>query len=421
MMPIIRSKLATYVERTRKLIFSPVYLERSRERPEDFTRKRKMHFPNLIMFMVSRKKNSTQNALENFFEKLGEKVFMTQQAFSEARYKVKVSALTTLFYLSVQIAYEGYYETYLGYRILAIDGTKLALPDIELLGKIYGTMGADSSSPTAQGSVCYDILNKVVVDALIEPLTTDERTLAMMHVSNLEKSRRFKKELIIMDRGYPSFELIHALHEAGVTFVMRVKKGFNNDIDAQKETDGRVTLRKKGYPDIEIRVIKVELPTGETEVLISNLFSKGMGIAAFKKLYFLRWPVETKIDEVKNKLEIENFTGYSKKSIEQDFYASMYLANIAAAACWEAQAQANEARRDKNNKYEYKINVNHAIGVLKDRFIYALSLDADICADEIETIINLLAKRVCPVKPNRSFPRKTPRKAKFHSNFKSNA
>ena len=203
---------------------------------------------------------------------------------------------------------------------------------------------------------------------------------------------------------------------------MRVKKGFNNDIDTQSADDGRVTLNKKGYPGIEIRVIKVKLSTGETETLITNIFDKGMGTAAFKKLYFLRWPVETKIDIIKNKLEIENFTGYSKKSIEQDFYATMYLTNIAAAACWEAQALADETREGKNNKYEYNINVNHAVGVLKDRFIYALSLDADAAADEIDNIINLLALRVCPVKPERSFIRNpSPRKVKFHANSRSNA
>jgi hypothetical protein len=344
---------------------------------------------------------------------------MTQQAFSEARNKLKASALSHLFYMTARLPYNGYYDTYRGYRVLAIDGSKMALPDIELLGEIYGVMGADRSSPTAQASICYDVLNKIIVDGQIAPLTTDERTLALRHIKNLEKSRRFEKELAIFDRGYPSFELIHGLVEETISFLMRVKRGFNKDIDAQTKSDGIVLLKKKGYPDIKLRVIKIVLESGETEVLITNIFKRNMGVKAFKQLYFMRWPVETKYDEVKNKLEIENFTGNSKKAIEQDFYATMYLSNVAAVAWWEAQAKVEKDREGKNNKYEYKVNVNHEIGVLKDRLIYALTNDDP--SNEVEKIISLLAIRVCPVKHNRSVKRNnSPRKSKFHWNSRSN-
>jgi hypothetical protein len=414
-----RTDIDNYTQETKTTINSQPFLDASREKPTDFTRNRKMPFFQLIFFILTRSKGSTQNALETFFQKLGDEVHMTQQAFSEARNKLKVAAFSYLFYMTARIAYDGYYDTYRGYRILAIDGSKLALPDIELLGRIYGTMGSNSSSPTAQASICYDVLNKVVVDALIKPLTTDERALALSHVNNLEKSRRFNKELVIMDRGYASFELIEGLQNEGVSFLMRVKRGFNRDIDAQTAADGCVTLRKQGHDDIKIRVIRFKLPSGEIETLITDIFARNMGVKAFKKLYFMRWPVETKYDEVKNKLEIENFTGNSKKAIEQDFYATMYLTNIAAAAWWEAQAIVEEKQKGKNNKYKYQVNVNHEIGVLKDRFIYALSLDDP--GNEIEKIIFLLAKRVSPIKPDRSVIRnKSPRKSKFHSNHRSN-
>ncbi|MCM1992419.1 hypothetical protein [Oceanirhabdus seepicola] len=43
---------------------------------------------------------------------------------------------------------------------------------------------------------------------------------------------------------------------------------------------------------------------------------------------FLTLRVEVKYDELKNRLEIENFTGRTKIAIEQDFYASIYQSNI---------------------------------------------------------------------------------------------
>ena len=117
---------------------------------------------------------------------------------------------------------------------------------------------------------------------------------------------------------------------------------------------------------------------------------------------------------------IENFTGWTKKAVEQDFYATMYLSNIAAAARWEAQVIVDDERIGKNNKYFYQVNVNHEIGVLKDRLIFALSTRNP--AKEIEKIIFRLAKCVCPIKPDRHFVRnKSPRKSKFHSNSRSNS
>jgi len=415
----LRTVLERYTDLTRDEVDSVGYLNSSKENPQDFTRNRKMPFSKLIRFMLTRVKGSTQNALEKYFDKLGEDIHMTQQALSEARSKLKVYAFSHLFYLTARIAYGGYYDTFKGYRVTAIDGSKIALPDIELLKTIYGVMGANSSSPTAQGSICYDVLNKVVVDAQIEPLVVDERTLALRHIKNMELSRRFEKELVIMDRGYASFDLVSELRKENIAFLIRVKSKFNKDIDAQTEPDGIVALRKEGCTDMEVRVIKVTLDSGETETLITSLFEEDMGVDDFKELYHLRWPVETKFDEVKNKLEIENFTGNSRKAVEQDFYATMYLANIAAAARWEAQAIVEDERKGKDNKYEYQVNVNHEIGVLKDRFIYALA--GNNASKEIEKIIWLLAKRVCAIKPGRSFGRnKTPRKSKHHWNLRKN-
>jgi len=415
----IESEFCGYITDSIEKIDAESYLNASKNRPEDFTRKRKMTFPELIRFMLCRRKGSTQNELEHYFEQIKVDRLMTQQAFSEARMKIQDSAFSMLFYNIAGYFYRAHeHKTWRGYRLLAIDGSKIALPDVALLGRIYGTMGADSSSPTAQASVCYDILNDNLVDALIEPLACDERTLALEHIKNLEKSFRQEKELIIADRGYPSFEIFHELRNEKIDFLMRVKRGFNVEIDAQESPDGQVTLRKNGYEPMSLRVIKLVLPSGEIETLITTLEDDSLTIDDFKTLYFLRWPVETKYDIVKNKLQIENFTGCSKLAVRQDFYATMYLANMAAAARRHAQPLVDAQRKGKNNKYQYQVNVNHEIGVLKDHLIYALTSKNP--AKEAEKILWLLAKRVCPVKPTRSPKRSPPRKAKFHANHRAN-
>jgi hypothetical protein len=65
------------------------YENRSKKRTQDFSRDRKMPFKKLMWFMLSLVKESSQNALERLFPKIKEAVHLTQQAFSQARQKVK--------------------------------------------------------------------------------------------------------------------------------------------------------------------------------------------------------------------------------------------------------------------------------------------------------------------------------------------
>jgi hypothetical protein len=138
-------------------------------------------------------------------------------------------------------------------------------------------------------------------------------------------------------------------------------------------------------------------------------------------LYFKRWPIEGKYDEVKKELEEENISGILADNIRQDFYAAMTLANIGAELYEGAQEEVEEEQRGKGNKRKYQVNVNHEIGVLKDRLIIMLLEDEGKKRGQmLEETVELLKRRIIPVRPNRSIPRKTPRKVKFHHNHKSN-
>jgi hypothetical protein len=228
------------------------------------------------------------------------------------------------------------------------------------------------------------------------------------------------KELILFDRGYPSFELIRGLLERKIHYVMRAREKFSKAIDGLGCGD-RVIELTHGKERVPVRVVKFRLPSGTVETLITDITDTRYGADGFKALYFKRWPVETKYDQIKNKLEIENFSGELPDNIRQDFYAAMILTNLAAEFLRGAQEAADEERQGKENKWRYKVNVNHAIGVLKDRLIQALLIDDHKKrTKKFGEVIKLLGKRVIPVRPNRSLPRTIPRKAKFHRNRKSN-
>ena len=80
---------------------------------------------------------------------------------------------------------------------------------------------------------------------------------------------------------------------------------------------------------------------------------------------------------------------------------------MVAIAANEAQPIADSIREDKDNKYEYQINKNQAIGVFKDCYIEALLMDNRFkCARECAKIISLVAQSVVPVRPDRSVLKK---------------
>jgi hypothetical protein len=407
--------------KTTELIHSFEYKNRSRKSKTDFIRTRKMPFEEAILFMIESLKCSTQSALRRFFDKLGKEQTMKQQSFSDVRQKINVSAFVELFKLSADVITQERNAKWNGYRVYAIDGSKITLPADKGLLSYYGGLGGGGISATAQGSVLYDVINDIVIAANIEPMSVDERTLAKAHIDECAKMFPDEKKLLILDRGYPSFEIMEKMESNDLFYLMRVRKKFNLDIDAQTTPDGYVELRKGGKT-LRVRVIKLKLENGTEETLVTNIRDKRLGKAAFKKLYFMRWPVETKYDIVKNKIQVENFSSRTIEGVQQDFFAAMYLVNVAAAAAYDAQAEIDAARDGKDNKYKYKPNINELIGVLKDHLVIALThTDQRKQAEAVMRIIDKISDAVVPIRLNRSVNRRScTRKSKFHHNKKAN-
>ncbi len=168
-----------------------------------------------------------------------------------------------------------------------------------------------------------------------------------------------------MDRGYASEKLIKKLSEKS-SFLFRLRRRFNTEIDMLPIGDHILTL----YENIKVRVVKFVLPSGEIETLVTNLFE--LDESEFKELYFKRWPVEIKFDIVKNKLELPAFGGFTENVILQDFWISMFLANMVSLAKHEDDKEVKNARLNKDNKYEYQTNINTIIGSLRDKLAEAV-------------------------------------------------
>ena len=393
-------------------------LNESRLKPQYFTRKRKLPFYALLKFLLSMHKTSTQSALGKFLERKG--ITMSQQALSKARSKFDHTPFLKLFNGIRNAFYSSEYidklHKFNGKFLIAIDGSDTALPNLPSLLKKFGGTGSKASSPTARMSIAYDILNDFIMEANFSPLIVSERDHAKNHIEQVGKIIDWKDSVFIMDRGYASQELIELLSKKSF-YLFRLRTKFNTEIDALPLGSHIITM----YGNVKVRIVKFVLPSGEIESLLTNLFD--LDESEFKDLYFKRWRIEVKYDVVKNKMEMPCCSGFSENVIMQDFWISIYLANMAAIAKNEADEKIKEERLDKDNKYEYQTNVNTLIGSMRDRLADAVfTRNPAQRQKKLERNILEIQKSVVPIRPDDgNTPRlENPRKVKYHHNKRSN-
>jgi hypothetical protein len=155
------------------------------------------------------------------------------------------------------------------------------------------------------------------------------------------------------------------------------------------------------------RVIHISLDDGEREALITNIGAEVLEYGEFKGLYHRRWGIETKYRQVKQRLELEGFSGRLADNIKQDFYAMMTVSNMLAGIVREADRKVKKEREKRGNKYEYQVNVNHAVGVFKDRL---LGVVAEVGRGRgvvmMKELVREIKRRVVPIRLEREVGRK---------------
>ncbi|WP_258112653.1 IS4 family transposase [Alicyclobacillus sp. SP_1] len=405
----------------------------ARKSEKDFTRERKVGFVPLVLLIFNMVRKSSQLEIDEFRERFMPESALatsyTKQSFSKARQKIRPEAFVTLNDVYIRTFYADHdYKTHKGFRMFAMDGCVLEVPNTAQTQRQYGYVTNKMKNfklARALSSHLYDVENRLAVSTTIGRYDTNERVLAK---ANIEKMLTLIPEtspyetVVLFDRGYPSIEFIHYLMQRRVHFVMRVSTWFCKEIMQTQTMDEiaqlRITkerakeLRKQRTPVPEgtvlpIRVVKLPLSTGETELLITDLREDKLSQAEMGDIYFKRWGIETHFKALKYQFEVENFSGETPTAIEQDFHATTLLSNMASVieqdALEEVQAQ------NSGRKYEeYKINHNILVGKLKNKLVEVILEDDDEKRSAIyRRLLHELTRNIVPVIKGRTHPRKT--------------
>lgn len=426
---------ASLIEFIKEIILSDDFRSRHRKSPKDFTRDRLLPFPALIFFMINFRNGSNQDELDNYFKVLNHlecaERIVSKSAFTKARAKLDYHAFIELNRHLTDFLYREFQtETWNGFNLLAVDGSTSTLPKTEEISEHFGEWNPDKGEPcpVARISQMFDVMNKVTIDAIIKPKENGERELAAWHFLNL-----LPTDLILLDRGYPAYWIFSLIISLGSNFCARIscthwvqvrefyESGENERVIDLKPSHVSVEkCREMGLDEtpLPLRLIRVELENGETEILITSLIdSKEFPHDIFGELYNKRWPVEEDYKAMKCRIEIERFSGESVESVYQDFHAKIFSKNLTSVFIHSAKEDVRESC--KNRKYEYRINLTQAFSKMKDTIVLLFNSSKGGISGLIINILKIFSKTLEAIRPGRTFPRKHKvRKRRYNPSYK---
>lgn len=405
-----------------------------------FTRNRKMPLRNLLLSVMFRKGRTLYMELRSFKKLFKMNTQISKPGYLKQRMKLNPEALKMLAKHHAEQFYKDStaVKTYKSHLILAIDGTSLNVPLTEENLATYGNTAKHGGRPRPQiGLSClFDVLNRTFIDMSTASCKFNERTEAVVHVDNTIEVTGNKERIYVFDRGYPSGEFFLDLMERNVNFLVRLgsasfrreQKGMNADdcmvniifdktrVGASKKAESANRLAAAG--GVTLRFVHLKLDNGDDEYLATNISGELFDTKEICSLYRLRWGIETVFDDLKNKLQIENFTGEKPVIMEQDIYATFYLSNIINDIMQDIAAELSSEDMQKR-KHEMQLNRNIAIGIIKEDLILVI-LEKRLRKRKsmMESIVQEIESNILPVRPDRNFVRPVGKLASKYSNVR---
>ena len=172
---------------------------------------------------------------------------------------------------------------------------------------------------------------------------------------------------------------------------------------------------------VTVRLIRIELNTGETEVLATTLLDENRyPFEIFGDLYHKRWAVEEDYKIMKCRIEIENFTGKSVRSVYQDFHARVFSKNLSAIVANSVKSVISVIEeKTANRKHAYQINMAQMLSTMKHALALLFIRSSEEMAKIVSDIQETISQCVEAIRPGRSYPRKHKiNKKKFYPAYK---
>ena len=316
-------------------------------------------------------------------------------------------------------------ETFHGFRLLAVDGTAVSIPRNPKSDSFVVHSGAPKGYNQLHMTPLYDILNKVYLEAVIQPEPHKDEIGALIE---LVRRNKFKeKTLIIGDRGFESYNLLaHLTEKENLDFLIRIKNNRSamrevarlpmleldtvirftisttqtkedkqkkhiflqvpkNSKEGSKTRQGRWDFPSP-YP-MCLRIVRFQLDSGVFETIATSL-PNTFTLEDIRELYHLRWGIESSFRDLKYTMGLVNLHGKSDCFAEQEMYAAMTMFNFTSRIAREAVI-----RQPEEGIYAYHVNFKMAVALCRE---YFRTEGADY-----EKLLEEIGRHTVPVRPDR--------------------
>lgn len=403
----------------------------SKNPQHDFTRTRKLGLKEIVMLLLGMKGGSTANELLDFFDYSLDTA--TTSAFVQQRSKLIPEAMETLFHSFVKKTSTT--SLYKDFRLLAVDGSDIQIPTTkEDVDSFYPGTNGQKPYNLLHLNAMYDLLSHTYTDACVQKSHHANECRAF--VDMVDRAEDIPT-LFIADRGFEAFNNLAHIQEKGAKFLIRIKdvascRGIASGLDLpdQDEFDVFISLllsRKQTNADKELfkdrnhfrfisasavfdylpvknkksipvapyplafRIVRFPISDTTYETVITNLDEADFPSQELKKLYAMRWGIETSFRELKYTIGLLHFHAKKVEHILQEIFASLIMYNFCELiTCPVVIHKANK-------KFTYKANFSVAVHICRQFLL------KDISPPVLEALI---AKNISPVRLGRSRPRK---------------
>lgn len=400
----------------------------SRQPGKDFTRNRKLPFPKLVSFLLAMEGGTLATELFKHFGCSPDTA--SASAFVQQRNKLAPEAFSSLFDLFVRKTQP--IKLYKGFRLLAADGSDIQIPsNPEHTASHYPGTNGQASYNILHLDAIYDLLQCTYQDAsLVGDRDANERSVLCQMVD-----RSFiPNALMIADRGYESYNVMAHIQQKGWKFLIRIQDVANSrgiaaglnlpDSDQfdmfvdltlttrQTNEVKRLLQNKNLYKSLHkdfdflpkrnrkhdpavffklpFRIVRFKISEYAYETVVTNLDTAAFPPSELKKLYAMRWGIETSFRELKYTVGLLHFHAKKVEHIYQEVFARLIMYNFTELITSPVISHKADC------KYAYKANFTVAVHVCRQFFL------GNVSPPNVEAVIR---RYVSPIRPGRSSPR----------------
>lgn len=390
---------------------------------KDFSRNRKISFSDSIHFLLSLQSNCLNREILHFYSYSLERP--TSSAMLQCRSKLKLEAFEHIFHKFTDAC--PVTPRFKGYCLFAVDGSRFTFPENKKETNCnVKSPNTEKGHNMIQLNAIYHLGSSIFKDVLFQEIRKLDEHSGL--VTMLQRCQFPERSIMIGDRGFESYNTFAHLENKGLYYVIRGKQGKSGILSGLKLPDTEefdeersvIICRKhtkaaKEHPNLykrirkgakfdffsedsdeyhmKIRVVKLKLANGRTEILYTNLPKEAMSVEDLREIYRKRWGIETAFLQLKHTLGAVALHSKKAEYVLQELYAKLIMYNFCKTIIFQTMLI-----QKPDWQYVYEIDFSTAVDVCMKLW----RSDRNDIPQKVKTLIR---QHIHPIREEQSSPR----------------